>query len=72
MAQVLEMVFKNQGQKNFSISLNDPRADLTPAEVKTAMDAVIEKNIFKSSSGDVVEVSGARIVDRTITELQLM
>jgi hypothetical protein len=71
-AQALEMVFKNEGQKNFSISLNDPRADLTPAEVKTAMETVLEKNIFKTGGGDVIEVTSARIVDKTITELELV
>jgi hypothetical protein len=72
LAQVLEMVFTNEGQKNFTISLNDPKTDLSPAEVKAAMDTIIAKNIFKTSGGDVIQVAGARIISKETTELQLV
>ena len=40
------MIFKNEGQKNVTISLNDPREDITGAEVRTAMDDIVNRNIL--------------------------
>ena len=71
MAKVLQMIFKNQGNRNFTISIDEPREDLTGAEVKTVMDTIISKNIFETGSGELVEAAEARIVDTQITELEL-
>ena len=71
MSTVLEMTFKNEGQRNFTISLNDPREDITGAEVKTAMDNIVDRNIFSTTAGDIVEISAARIINKQITELDL-
>ncbi|MGN1033957.1 MAG: DUF2922 domain-containing protein, partial [Intestinibacter sp.] len=43
----LVMVFKNEVDKEVSISIDNPRDDVTEAEIKTAMDLIVEKNIFK-------------------------
>jgi hypothetical protein len=51
------------------MSLDDPRADLTPAEVQTVMDNIIAKNIFDSSGGDLVSVKSAEVVSTTVNEL---
>mgnify|MGYP000999507045 CR=1 FL=1 len=67
----LEMEFKDIEGKKFSISLDDPREDLTEIEVKTAMDQVVDKNIFFTKEGDVVETVGARIVTTTVEELAI-
>ena len=67
----LEMEFKDIEGKKFSISLDDPREDLTEIEVKTAMDQVVDKNIFFTKEGDVVETVGARIVTTTVEELEI-
>ncbi|MDK2800158.1 MAG: hypothetical protein PWP27_2364 [Clostridiales bacterium] len=72
MSQVLEMIFKNEGQKNFKISLNDPKSGLTGTEVKAVMDTVIAKNVFATNGGDVVEAAQARIINKDITELELV
>ncbi|NLY42818.1 MAG: DUF2922 domain-containing protein [Clostridiaceae bacterium] len=71
MAAVLEMIFKNEEQKNVTISISDPVEDLTGAEVKAVMDNIIAKNVFTTSGGDIVQASGARIVSREVTELEL-
>ena len=69
MAQVLVMRFKNATGNTVSISLADPRAGLTQAEVVAAMDQVMVKNIFTTSGGDLVSKLSATIVDTTETEL---
>jgi hypothetical protein len=63
------MAFLSQGGKNVTLSLDNPRNDLTAAEVQTAMDLIIARNIFTSSGGDLVTKVNARIIDTTTTEL---
>ena len=69
MATRLRMSFLNSLNRTTSMSLDDPRADLTPAEVQTVMDNIIAKNIFNSSGGDLVSVKGAEVVTTTVNEL---
>ncbi|KGG79970.1 hypothetical protein Y919_08770 [Caloranaerobacter azorensis H53214] len=67
----LEMIFKNQLDKKTIISVDNPKDDLTEEEVSTAMNEIILKNIFSSSGGDLVAISGARIVTTNVQELNL-
>lgn len=67
----LEMTFKNQLDTKSTISVENPRPDLTEAEVNTFMSDIITKNIFNSSGGDLIAISGARIVTTDVTELSL-
>lgn len=67
--QTLRMTFLNQANKNVALSLDNPRNNLTAAEVQAVMDNIIAKNIFTSSGGDLVSKVNARIIDTTTTEL---
>lgn len=67
----LEMDFKDIGGKKFSLALDEPREGLTEVEVKAAMDEVVNRNIFFTKEGDIVETVGARIVVTEIEELQI-
>lgn len=67
--QTLRMAFLKQGGRNVTLSLDNPRNDLTAAEVQTAMDLIIARNIFTSSGGDLVSKVNARVIDTTTTEL---
>jgi len=51
------------------ISILDPREDLTAADVEAAMNTIIAKNIFTSTTGDAIGILGARIVSRDVQEL---
>lgn len=68
-AKTLRMVFRNQAGKNVTITLDNPRSDLTAAEIQTAMDLVIARNIFTSSGGDLVSKQDIRIIDSTTNDL---
>jgi hypothetical protein len=63
------MTFLSQGSKNVTLSLDNPRNDLTAAEVQASMDLIIARNIFTSTGGDLVSKVNARIIDTTTTEL---
>ncbi|QIB27521.1 DUF2922 domain-containing protein [Caloranaerobacter azorensis] len=67
----LEMIFKNQLDKKTIISVDNPKDDLTEEEVSAAMNEIILKNIFSFSGGDLVAISGARIVTTNVQELNL-
>ena len=69
MAKVLRLSFKNEGGNTVSISLDAPREDVTEAEVVTAMDLVITKNIFTSTGGNLATKYDAKIIDTTVTDL---
>ena len=45
----LVMVFKNSVGKNVSISIDDPKDNITETEIKTTMELIVEKNIFKKN-----------------------
>jgi len=63
------MTFLNQANRNVTLSLDNPRDNLTAAEVQGVMDTIIAKNIFTSSGGDLVSKVSASIIDTTTTEL---
>ncbi len=67
--QTLRMAFINEANRNVTISLDNPKDDLTAAQVQAAMDLIIARNIFTSSGGDLVSKLNARIIDTTTTEL---
>lgn len=64
--KVLRMSFGAADGSTMSLSLDNPKADLTQAEIEGVMDTVIAKNIFTAAGGDLVEKKDAKIVD-TIT-----
>lgn len=67
--KVLRMVFKNQSGSNFTISLDNPREDLTAAEIEGVMEQVIARNIFLTTGGELVSKYDIKIVDTTTNDL---
>jgi hypothetical protein len=67
--QTLRMVFKNEAGSNFTISLDNPRDNVTPAEIEAAMDQIIAKNVFLTPGGALVAKQDVKIVDRTVNDL---
>ena len=68
----LEMVFKNSVGKNVSISIDDPKDNITETEIKTTMELIVEKNIFKKNDYAFVEAVEAKIVTTDTTEYDLV
>lgn len=63
----LRMVFETNLGKTMTITLADPKEDLTPVEIESVMDLIISKNIFSNAAGHPVAKKDAKIVE-TITE----
>ena len=71
MAKKLELIFKNEADKTVKITVDNVIDDLNPIDVKTAMESIIAKNVFISKGGGFTSISGAKVVDTTIQELDL-
>jgi hypothetical protein len=69
--QSLVMTFLNREGARTSLTIPAVKDDITEAEVSTAMDAVIVKNVFYSAGGDLITKHSAQIVERTVTELSV-
>ena len=69
----LVMTFKTDDDKKISLSVDDPREDVSEAEIKSAMDLVVAKNIFAPGGEDIVEALEAKVVvtDTTSYDLEL-
>ncbi len=71
MTKRLLMSFRNADGNRVSLSVDDPRDDITDAEVKAAMQMVLTQNIFDSKGVDLVEIVDATIVETTKTDLDV-
>lgn len=68
--KTLEMVFKTDGGKTLTVAVRDPKDGLTLAAVQAVMETIIAKNIFTSTSGDLMAVQEAQIRQLAINELK--
>lgn len=63
MKKVLRMQFAaNDGSKT-TVTVPDPKADLNEETIKTAMNSLIEKDIFITKKGSLVSPVSAKIVE---------
>jgi len=69
MAKVLEMLFDTAQGKKFTISVDEPREDLTGPEVDSGMQALLASTVFNADGANLVSANQARIVERNVTEL---
>ena len=69
----LVMTFKTTDNKKVSLSVDNPREDITESEIKDAMDLVVSKNIFAPNGADIVSAVEAKVVvtDTTPYDLEL-
>lgn len=64
--KTLRMKFATTEGSTFTLSLNYAREDLTSGEVETAMESLLDQEVFAEG---LAGLSGADIVDRTTTPL---
>ena len=68
----LLMTFKSSDDKKVSITVDNPREDLTETEIKEAMNTIIEKDIFSPNGGSLVSASSAKGVQTDTTDYDLV
>ena len=68
----LMMTFKTDEDKNISISLDDPRENITEQEIQNAMNIILNNDIFAPNGETLVSLVGAKIVETGTTEFDLV
>jgi len=67
----LELIFENEAGKNVTFTLDEPVDPVNPEAIHQAMDEIIAQNVFTTNDGDVIAKKGARIVERTVTPIDI-
>ena len=67
----LVMVFKTDSDNNVSISVDNPKDSLQESAIKSAMQIVIDKNVFAPKEEKLVALVEARIVVTNTNEYEL-
>ena len=52
-----------------SLTVDEPRADLTPQSIEAAMQEIIAANVFEINGAPLATVVSARVIERNVTEL---
>ena len=68
----LIMTFKTTDEKSVSLSIDNPREDLTEDEIKSAMELVVLKNIFSIAGSDILKAVSAKVVITDTTPFDLV
>lgn len=69
---ILVLTFETEDKKKVNLSLEDPRINLTEAEIKTAMELIVAKNIFIPAGLEIVSALSAKVVKTTTSGYDLV
>ncbi|MFZ7946115.1 MULTISPECIES: DUF2922 domain-containing protein [Bacillaceae] len=72
MAKTLELQFGTEFGKTARISVDNPKEPIDEEVVKYSMEQIIASDIFTSSSGRFVTPKGARVIERNVTDYELV
>ncbi|MBG9985046.1 DUF2922 domain-containing protein [Aerococcaceae bacterium DSM 111022] len=64
----LELLFKDANGKSRKITVKSPKEGLTPAQAQTALDNIVQANVFIGNEGEDIyaEAVGAQYVSRSV------
>lgn len=68
----LVMSFKTTADKTVSMSLDNPKVDLTKEEIKTTMSLILDKNIFAVDGKDYDSLVSAKVIETDTTVYELV
>lgn len=72
MTQVLELKFDTGNGKTMTLIVDEPRDNLTSTEIEDVMQTIIASNIFHHNGSSLIAINQARIVERTISEIEFV
>lgn len=67
----LVMSFKTELGKKVSISIDEPREDISQGEIKNAMQVIVDKKVFSDNGDDLTACIDARVVETNTQEFDL-
>ena len=68
----LLMTFKTDEGKKVSLSVDDPKPNITEEEIKNAMETIINSGIFTPNGESLIEMNDAKIVETDTIEYDLV
>lgn len=71
MNRVLELKFKLENDAQLTLSIPNPKENLTAADISQAMQTIVDANIFEREGNSIVGKISARIVDREVQEINI-
>lgn len=67
----LVMNFKNEDDKKITLSIDDPREDLTKEEISECMNLIISKDVFTPNKMSLVKSLDAKVITTDTTDYDL-
>lgn len=67
----LVMSFKTELGKKVSISVDEPREDISQGEIKNAMQLIVDKKVFSDNGDDLIACIDARVAETNTQEFDL-
>lgn len=72
MAKTLELIFVTDTGRTARITVDHPTEPVDPILVKQSMDQIILANAFHTAGGNLASVQNARVVERNVTEYEIV
>lgn len=72
MKTVLELEFEDQYGKSFKLRVPEPKEDLEELQISSAMDIIIENDVFVSNNTQLVRAISARVIKTTIETMEFV
>lgn len=70
--KILLMRFKKEDSKVFSLSIRNPKENLTEEEIKTVMDYIVENSLILPANVHIKETIDAKITSTNVEKLDLV
>ncbi|MBM7097675.1 MULTISPECIES: DUF2922 domain-containing protein [Alteribacter] len=71
MSKRLELLFSNMEGRSVTLAVEDPIEPANAELINEVMDEILNENIFMSTGGPLVSKRGARIVERTVEQIDI-
>lgn len=72
MAKTLELQFVTENGKVTKLTLDNQKEPVDQAAVKQSMDQIIAAGAFNTINGGFVSSQGARVVERNVTDYEIV
>jgi hypothetical protein len=72
MAKTLELQFATEMGGTARITIDNPKEPIDTATVKASMNQIIASGVFFSPTGNLVSVKGVRVVERNVTDYEIV
>lgn len=72
MAKTLELQFATEMGGTARIVVDNPKEPIDVPVVKQSMENIIAANVFYATTGNLISVKGARLIDRKVTDYEIV